>query len=301
MTVTMRIAAASLLVGLAVLGLKSLAWWMTGSVALFSDALESLVNIATALAALIAVRLAERPADAEHPYGHHKAEYFSAVLAGVLIILAALAILHEAWAALLAPQPLDAPWPGLAVNLLAGLLNGIWCWVLLRAGRRLGSPALLADGRHLRADVVSSLGVTAGLVLAVLTGLPVLDPLLAGAVALNVLWSGWQVVRGSLGGLMDEAVDEATAARIGKVIAVSAAGAVEAHDLRTRHAGRMVFIDFHLVVPGGMSVAEAHEICDRIEEAIEAEIGEALVTIHVEPEHKAKHPGNMVLRAPSGS
>lgn len=292
---TVRIAAGSILVGIAVLGIKFLAYWVTGSVALYSDALESLVNVATAIAALLAVRLAAQPADANHPYGHDKVEYFSAVFAGALIIVAAVMILREAWGALHAPRMLDAPVLGLALSAVASVANGVWSWVLISQGRRLRSPALVADGRHLFSDVVTSIGVVVGIVLAILLDKPVLDPALAALVAVNILWSGWVVIRELLGGLMDEAVPADKLERIRKVISDHAQGAIEAHDLRTRHAGRITFVDFHLVVPAVMTVTEAHEICDRIEAGLRAAVEDARVTIHVEPEHKAKHQGVVVL------
>ncbi|PWJ16503.1 cation diffusion facilitator family transporter [Jannaschia seohaensis] len=295
MSPTLKIAAGSLLVGLIVLGLKLMAWWMTGSVALLSDALESTVNLATAFAALVAIRIAARPADANHPFGHHKAEFFSAVLEGVMIIVAALFILRAAWDGFQSPRALDAPIEGLLVNGLATVLNAVWAAVLVRQGGRLKSPALVADGRHLWADVVTSAGVAVGVLLALATGWWVLDPLLAALVALNILWSGSRVVKQSLSGLMDEAVPDATLAEIRHVIATEAGGAVEAHDLRTRHAGSATFVEFHLVVPGEMSVFDAHEICDRVEAAIGRAVPETRVTIHVEPEHKSKHSGIVVL------
>jgi cation diffusion facilitator family transporter len=184
---------------------------------------------------------------------------------------------------------------GLALNALAGVINGVWCWLLIVQGRRLRSPALVADGWHLFTDVVSSAAVIVGVLLAVWTGWSALDPILAILVALNILWAGWRVLRSSVGGLMDEAVPEATLARIREVISLHAQGALEAHDVRTRHAGRATFIEFHLVVPGTMSVSEAHDICDRIEDALKAEHPDASVTIHVEPENKAKHSGVVVL------
>jgi cation diffusion facilitator family transporter len=268
---------------------------MTGSLALLSDALESTVNVATAIAALVAIRIALRPADQNHPYGHHKAELLSAVLEGVMIVLAALFILREALPAVLDPQPLVAPLAGLVVNGVASVVNGLWCWILLREGRRERSPALVADGRHLLTDVVSSVGVTAGVLIAILSGIPILDPALAVLVAVNILWSGWRVMRESLSGLMDEAVPGDALDAVREIIAARGDGAMEAHDLRTRHAGRATFIDFHLVVPGETTVADAHEICDRIEAGLKARIADAVVTIHVEPEHKAKHSGIIVL------
>ncbi|MDB5622173.1 MAG: cation transporter [Devosia sp.] len=292
---TLHIAAASLLVGLVVLGIKFLAWWLTGSVALFSDALESIVNVVTALTALVAVRLAQRPADAALPYGYHKAEYFSAVVVGVMIIVAAILILREAWSGLFDLQLPQAPWQGVLLGGLATLINVAWAGVLLRHGRKVSSPALQADGKHLMTDVVSTIGVLAGLVLVIVTGWAVLDPILAALVALNILWSGWGVVRDSVGGLMDVAVPAERQKTIREVISANATGAIEAHDIRTRQAGPMVFIDFHLVVPGGMSVQAAHEICDSIEAKLREAVAEAQITIHVEPENKAKHAGIVVL------
>ncbi|MFO1138943.1 MAG: cation diffusion facilitator family transporter [Paracoccus sp. (in: a-proteobacteria)] len=295
MSSTEKIAIGSILIGLIVLALKTFAWWLTGSVALMSDAMESIVNVATAVAALIAIRIASRPADHDHPYGHHKAEFFSAVLEGVMIIVAALLILREAWDALQAPHMLDAPLEGLLVNGFASVLNAGWCWVLISRGRRLRSPALIADGHHLMSDVISSGGVVLGVALAVVTGWAVLDPALAALVALNILWSGWKVMTSSLSGLMDEAVDNGTLEDIRAIISDKATGALEAHDLRTRHAGPRTFIDFHLVVEGQTTVDTAHDICDRIEQALKKKLPDAMITIHVEPEHKAKHSGVLVI------
>ena len=289
MTNATRLALGSLAVGLAVLLLKTLAWWLTGSVALLSDALESTVNLATAAAALLAIRVAARPADAGHPYGHHKAEYLSAVANGVLIVLTAFLILRAAWVSATGPAtPLDLTATALLVSGAATVVNAVWARRLLIGGRRERSAALVADARHLVADVVTSIGVVAGVVLAWVTGLWWLDPLLAALVAVNVLVSGAQVIRESLGGLLDEAASPETVERIRAIIAGSATGAVQAHDLRTRHDGRVVFADFHLIVPGDMSVTEAHDICDRIEARLRAEIPDINATIHVEPEKKAK-------------
>ncbi len=292
---TLAIAATSLLVGLIVLGLKGLAWWLTGSVALYSDMLESTVNVVTAIVALIAVRLAQRPADAALPYGYHKAEYFSAVVVGVMIIVAAILILREAFFGFMEPSMPDAPVHGLAISAAATTINVVWAQVLIRHGRQARSPAIEADGKHLMTDVVSTVGVLVGLVLVYLTGIAQLDSVLAALVALNILWSGWGLIRESVGGLMDVAVPAETGKLIREVIAGNADGAIEAHDVRTRQAGKLTFIDFHLVVPGAMSVDEAHTICDRIEAKLRDAVEDVQITIHVEPEEKAKHAGIVVL------
>ncbi|MCW5721324.1 MAG: cation transporter [Devosia sp.] len=292
---TMAIATASLAIGLVVLGLKFLAWYLTGSIALYSDALESIVNVVTAIVALIAVRLAQRPADAALPYGYHKAEYFSAVMVGVMIIVAAILILREAYLGFMAPSLPQAPAAGLALSIGATIINVIWAQVLIRQGRKARSPALEADGKHLMTDVVSTFGVLIGLALVYATGFAVLDSVLAALVALNILWSGWGVIKESVGGLMDVAVPPETQKTIREVIARNASGAIEAHDIRTRQAGKLTFIDFHLVVPGAMSVDDAHAICDCIEAKLREAVEDVQITIHVEPENKAKHSGIVVV------
>jgi cation diffusion facilitator family transporter len=290
-----RIALGSMVAGCLVLGLKGAAWWLTGSAALYSDALESTVNVAASLIAWVALRFAARPADANHPYGHDKAEFFAAVIEGVLITVAALLIFDEAWNAWWGVRSLEAPFRGIALNAVATVINAVWSSVLITAGRRLRSPALAADGRHLLADVVTSVGIVIGVFLAVFTGRMILDPILAAATGVYVLWSGIRMIFSSVSGLMDEAPEPAVVNRIRELVANSAAGAIEAHDLRTRHAGRLTFLEFHLVVPGSMTVARAHQICDRIEDALKAEMGHLMITIHVEPEEKAKQGGVPVL------
>ena len=290
-----RIAIGSIGIGIAVLAMKVVAWWLTGSAALFSDALESTVNVAAGVIALVALRVASAPADANHPYGHDKAEFFAAVIEGVLIVVAALLIFQHAWIVWHDPRPLDRPFEGIGLNAIATLLNGGWSAVLLRVGQRLRSPALVADGHHLLADVVTSCGVTLGVGLVVLTGFLPLDPLLAAATGVYVLLAGMRVISASVGGLMDAAPPAEVIQRIRALVADSAEGALEAHDLRMRYAGRLTFLEFHLVVPGTMTVADSHAICDRIEATLKAEMNHLEITIHVEPEAKAKQHGVLVL------
>lgn len=286
---TLRIiAGGSIAVALAVMAFKYAAYLVTGSVALYSDALESIVNLVTAVAALFAIHVSAQPADRKHPFGHHKAEYLSAVLEGALIVVAALLIMREAYDALVRPRAIEGFGVGLALSALATALNGGWSAFLIREGRKLRSPALVADGWHLLSDVMTSVGVIAGVLLVAVTGINVLDPLLAVAVAVYILWSGSRIVMASMSGLLDEAADGEIQARIREAIRRGGGGALEAHDVRTRQAGRATFIEFHLVVPGTMTVHAAHEICDRLEAALKAEIDGSDVVIHVEPEHKAK-------------
>ncbi|MFC3612592.1 cation diffusion facilitator family transporter [Lutimaribacter marinistellae] len=286
-----KLALGSLIVGAVVLGIKVLAWHLTGSVALFSDALETVLNLASSGAALFAVMLAARPADQNHTYGHHKAELLSAALIGLLILGAAAMILREAWHGFQTPREIEAPFAGLALSFVATAINAVWATLLIRRGRALRSRALSADGKHLMADVVTSAGVALGIVLAVVTGIAWLDPALALLVALNILWTGWQVMRDALGGLMDAALPEDQMEAIRQAIADNAQGAHEAHDLRVRQAGAATFVDFHLVVPGETTVSDAHDVCDRIEEAIEDAIPGSEVTIHVEPENHREFTG----------
>ncbi len=293
MTAKQKIAALafwSIVVAFAVMGLKFVAWWFTGSVALYSDALESIVNVIAALAAFWAIRISHKPADQDHPFGHHKAEYLSAVLEGVLIVMAALLILAEVWRAWESPASLDQPWMGLSINGAAAAINLFWAQWLIRVGRKERSPALVADGRHIMTDVVTSVGVIVGLVGAVLTGWSILDPALAVLVALNILWQGWHVIGSSMQGLMDRAVDKDEHFRIRDIISTNSRGALEVHDLKTRIAGRATFIEFHLVVDADMTVGASHVICDRIEDALKVAIPSVRVVIHVEPEDEAKLP-----------
>jgi cation diffusion facilitator family transporter len=290
MTSGERFALGSLCAGCVVLGLKGAAWTLTGSAALYSDALESIVNVAASLIAWSALRFAARPADANHPYGHDKAEFFAAVIEGVLIMVAALLIFAESWQSWWHPRAIETPLIGISLNAVATLINGVWSFVLLAAGRRLRSPALQADARHLLADVVTSIGIAVGVFLAVLTGLIMLDPVLAAATGCYVLWSGMRMISSSVSGLMDEAPEQTVVDQIKALVANSASGAIEAHDFRSRQAGRLTFLEFHLVVPGSMTVATAHAICDRIEDVLKVEMGHLMVTIHVEPEEKVK-PG----------
>lgn len=274
---------------LAVMALKMLAWYVTGSVALLSDGLESTVNVIAAVIAWMVVGYAAKPADEDHPFGHYKAEYFSAVAEGVMIVVAALLIVQEAAGALAAPALPEAPVLGLAINAGAAAVNSAWAYVLIRAGRAYRSPALTADGQHVLSDVVTSAGVLIGLLLALATGYAILDPVMAILVAVNILFQGWKVISHSVSGLMDRAVPAEEEAAIKAAIAAHADGALNVHHLRSRQAGRATFIAFDLVVPSTMSVGEAHRICDRLEEAIHSAHPGAQCVIHVEPESETAH------------
>jgi cation diffusion facilitator family transporter len=291
-----RTAIATIVVAFFVMGLKYAAYWKTGSVALYSDALESIVNVVTAVVALVAIRVSAMPPDPKHPFGHHKAEFFSAVLEGALIVLAAFLIFQEAYGAWLEPRTLTEPAEGLAINAVAGAVNAGWASFLISRGKLWRSPALVAGGWHILTDVATSVGVLAGLILSLWTGITQIDPLLAALVGLNILWAGYHITSSSISSLMDEAASPTIEAQIRQAIRDSGDGAIQAHDIRTRHAGRATFIEFHLVVPGAMTVNEAHDICDRIEAALRGRIEGSEIVIHVEPENKAKTKGIVTVK-----
>ena len=283
-----RIAAINIGVALTVVTLKYIAYAVSGSVALFSDALESIVNVMTAIAAFSAIRLSAKPADADHPFGHYKAEFLAAMFEGAMIAVAAVLIMIKAYSGLVNGVELAHPGLGLVINIVSTVINAGWAWALIRWGTNWRSPALVADGQHLFTDVITSVGVVAALIVAILTGWTILDPLIAAVVATHILFMGYNIATDSMSRLMDQAASPEIEGRIRGVIEANGHGALEAHDIRTRQAGRALFIEFHLVVPGTMTVDDAHVICDRLEDSIEQSIEGSEVVIHVEPEHKAK-------------
>ncbi len=288
---TQKIALWSIPISIAVLALKLLAWWLTGSVALLSDAMESTVNVVAALLAYFAVRIANIPPDENHPFGHKKAEYLSAVVEGVLIVLAAFLIIREAVLALPNPHLEDAPLLGIIVNVIATGVNGAWAYLLLKIGRREGSPALEASSRHIFTDVLTSVGVIAGLLLALATGWLILDPILAILVALNILWEGWKVIRASVDGLMDVTLSDHDLQTVSNAIEANLGAALEYHDLKGRRSANVVFVEFHLVVDGTMPVSAAHDICNDIEDELDRLYPDSVFVIHLEPDDELKGDG----------
>nr|MBA3623576.1 cation transporter [Methylibium sp.] len=244
-------------VALATIALKFGAWWITGSVGLLSDAMESFVNLASAGFALAMVTIAQRPADADHPSGHSKAEYFSSGFEGLLIVGAAVAIVWAATLRWMAPQPLQALGLGLALSLVSAALNGLLAWRMLVGAREHRSIVLEADARHLFTDVWTTCGVVAGLLGVMATGWLWLDPLLAIAVALNILREGGHLVRRSVEGLMDSAVEPDVRARIDRTLARFADPPIRFDHLVTRRAGQRRFVDLHMHMPTGWSLGRA--------------------------------------------
>ncbi len=265
------------------LGLKSLAYVFTGSVGLLSDAVESVANLVAALTALFSLRYAARPVDVDHTYGHEKIEFFSSGLEGVLILVAALGIAWFALRRLFSPEPLQSLDLGTGLSLAAAVVNLGVGQVLLRVGRRVGSIVLEADGRHLMTDVWTSAGVLIGLGLVWLTGRQWIDPVVALVVAANISRTAFDLMRRSFDGLMDRALPKEEQDRVRQAIAGQLGPGMAYHALRTRRAGSRRFADFHLLVPGAFTVRRAHEISDRVEEAVRAVYPDMEVTVHVEP------------------
>ncbi len=279
-----RYAWLSIAAAVATILLKGVAWWITGSVGLLSDALESFVNLAGALMALAMLSLAAQPADDNHAYGHGKAEYFSSAFEGFLIAVAAVLIAWQAIERLLAPQPLEAVGVGLAVSVVASAVNLVTARTLMNVGRRFRSITLEADAQHLMTDVITSVGVIIGVGLVWLTGWLWLDPVIALAVAVNILWTGWQLMRRSTAGLMDIALPEEERHAIDAVLDRYRAQGLEFHALRTRQAGTRAFVTLHVLVPGDWTVQKGHDWSERIEGDIRGAVPHANVTTHLEPQ-----------------
>jgi cation diffusion facilitator family transporter len=266
------------------IGLKLGAYYLTGSVGLFSDAAESVVNLVAAVAALWALTLAMRPPDEEHAFGHNKAEYFSSGLESALIIIAAAWIGVTAWGRLLDPQPLQNLGLGLSVTLVAAAVNGGVALVLLRAGRRLRSITLRADAQHLLTDVWTSLGVVLGVVLVYLTGWLVLDPIIGLLVAANIVWTGVRLLRDTAQGLLDRALPKEEQQLISSVLSRYEKRGIRFHALRTRAAGQRRFVSMHVLVPGRWTVKRGHDLSEELEGELANTLqGNTTFFIHVEP------------------
>jgi cation diffusion facilitator family transporter len=278
-----RYAWLSIAAALATILLKGGAWWLTGSVGMLSDALESFVNLAGAMMALAMLSLAAQPADDNHAHGHGKAEYFSSAFEGLLIFLAAAGIAYAAIERLLNPQPLEAVAIGLAVSVVASVVNLITSRILMGVGRKYKSIALEADAHHLLTDVWTSAGVIVGVGLVWATGWLWLDPVIALLVALNIIWTGWQLLQRSAAGLMDVSIPETDIRAIEDILDRYRQQGLEFHALRTRQAGTRAFISFHILVPGMWSVQLGHDWSERIEADIRQAISYAHITTHLEP------------------
>jgi len=263
--------------------MKGFAWRITDSVGFLSDAAESLVNLAAAILALAMLTVAARPPDDDHQFGHSKAEYFSAAFEGMMIFVAAVLIIVTAVERLLHPAPLDNLGIGTVIATGASAINGVVGTVLIRAGRRHRSPTLVADGKHLWTDVVTSIGVIVGIVLVWITGWHVLDPVVALLVGANIIVTGVKLIRGSVQGLMDTTLPEADNAAIAAVLARHTTEDVMFHALRTRLAGRHRFAEFDMLVPGAWTVQQGHDAIEEVEAAVREALPDCAVHVHLEP------------------
>jgi cation diffusion facilitator family transporter len=278
-----RYAWLSIAAALSTIALKSMAWWLTGSVGLLSDALESLVNLAGAVMALAMLNLAAQPADENHAYGHGKAEYFSSGFEGLLILLAAIAIGVTAIERLLHPQPIEQVGIGLAVSVIASIINLVTARILLAAGHQHRSITLEADAHHLMTDVWTSAGVIVGVGAVALTGWLWLDPVLALLVAANIIWTGWRLVQRSADGLMDTALPPEQHRAIVAILDSYRSQGIDFHALRTRQAGARCFVEVHVLVPGAWTVQRGHDLLEDLEATIRAEQPYITVFTHLEP------------------
>jgi cation diffusion facilitator family transporter len=273
----------SIAAALVTLALKWTAYFVTGSVGLLSDAAESFVNLFTAVIAFLALWYAAKPVDTEHTYGHEKIEYFSAGLEGVVVLAAAVGLGWYAFGRLLTPTPLEAPEWGICIALVASLINWGVAQILLREGKARDSLTLQADGQHLMTDVWTSIAVVIGLVLVWLTQLLRLDPLVGLLASAKVAWTGLDLIRVSFNGLMDHALPVAEQAAVRSAVESRLRPGMDYHALRTRQAGPRRFVDFHLLVPGNLTVRRAHEITAEVEEAVRAALPGVEITVHIEP------------------
>jgi cation diffusion facilitator family transporter len=278
-----RYAWLSIAAALTTIVLKSAAYWLTGSVGLLSDAAESIVNLIGASVALIMLTIAARPADASHAYGHSKAEYFSSGIEGVLIVIAAFAITGAALERLINPRPLEQIGLGTVVAIIASAINFGVARVLLKAGRQYNSITLEADAKHLMTDVWTSVGVLGAVVAVGLTGWLWLDPVIAIAVAINILWSAYGLLRRSTQGLMDAALPVAEQATVQQILEAYKTRGLEFHAVRTRQAASRRFISLHVLVPGDWSVQRGHELLEQLENEICGALPNATLETHLEP------------------
>lgn len=294
-----RYAWLSIAAALATILLKGWAWWITGSVGLLSDALESFVNLAGAIMALAMLTLAAMPADDNHAHGHGKAEYFSSAFEGFLIIIAAVAISYAAIDRLLNPQPIEAVGIGLAVSVVASIINLATSRILMAVGKKHKSITLEADAHHLLTDVWTSAGVIVGVGLVWLTGWLWLDPVIALLVALNIVWTGWQLLHRSATGLMDVSIPEEDLRAIESVLDSYRRQGLDFHALRTRQAGTRAFISLHVLVPGKWTIQLGHDWSERIEADIRQAVTYAHITTHLEPMEDPVSLADQVLDRPA--
>lgn len=291
-----RFAWLSIAAALATISLKAAAYFLTGSVGLLSDAAESIVNLVAAIVALVALHVAAQPHDAEHHFGHSKAEYFSAAVEGLMIFVAAIFIIWTALGRLLHPVAIENVGLGLVISLFASAINGWVAIILMRVGRQHSSITLVADGKHLLTDVWTSAGVLVGVLLVGATGWLRLDAIIALAVGVNIIWTGWHLISQALDALMDRALTEPEHERLVAILDQFESPETVFHHVRTRVAGHRQFIYMHVLVPGAWTVQAGHDIVERIEASLCHEFPDAEIMSHLEPledprSYEAQFPG----------
>jgi len=278
-----RYAWLSIAAAITTMALKGAAYWLTGSVGMLSDAVESSVNLLGAVIALIVLRIAARPADENHAFGHSKAEYFASGAEGILILLAAISIVVAAINRLIVPQALEQAGAGLAISTAAACINFFVARILLRAGREYRSITLEADARHLMTDVWTSAGVIAAIMAVALTGWQMFDPIIALVVAANIVWSGYNLVKRSTSGLMDSTLPPEELALLKRILEKYMQQGVQHHALRTRQAASRRFVSMHVLVPGSWTVDAGHDLLEHLEADIRATLPDVTITTHLEP------------------
>ena len=278
-----RYALLSIGAAVATITLKMVAWHLTKSVGLLSDAVESVVNLLAAVVALWALRVAAEPPDADHRFGHSKAEYLASAFEGLAILGASVAIALTAWARIADPKPIESAWLGIGVSSVASAINGGVALVLFRAGKRLDSITLRADAHHLMTDVWTSAGVLAGVALVQLTGWHLLDPIVALVVATNIVWMAGRILLETAHGLLDRTIPAGEQSALEALLARYRTDGVDLHAVRTRQSGPVRFVDMHVLVPGSWTVQRGHDLCEEIEREVCAILPRASVLTHLEP------------------
>jgi len=273
----------SIFTAIATISLKTIAYLLTGSVGLLSDAIESLVNLATAIIALLMLRIAEQPPDEEHRYGHSKAEYFASIMEGLFIFIAAIAIIFSAVDRIIHPKIIEQAFLGLGISVIASIINYVVSLRLLKVGKRHRSISLEADGHHLMTDVVTSVGVIVAVFLIAITGWQILDPLIAILVAVNIVFTGFRLMKRSILGLLDTSISREELDVVRSVFKKYERQGLKFHGLRTRESAQRRFVDFHVLVPGSWSVRRGHDLLEEIEKEIRQQIEKVTISTHLEP------------------
>jgi len=290
-----KFALLSIFAAIVTISLKTLAFTLTGSVGLLSDALESIVNLVAAIIALLMLKIAEKPADENHMYGHTKAEYFSSIIEGLFILIAAISIIVTAGNRMLHPRFIEQIYLGLFISGVASIINLIVALKLIKVGKDHSSITLEADGHHLLTDVWTSVGVVIGLIAVVITKINILDPIIAILVGINIIITGYKIIKRSALGFMDTAIDAKSTDLIKKIFQSYIHKGIEFHGLRTRQSASRKFVSFHVLVPGSWTVQKGHDLLEKIEKEIRDSVPKTIVFTHLEPIEDPKSMDDNIL------